>query len=191
MKFLSKSWLKFAPTLLLISTNIVGISRDQPLQAQGLLDSSVCDLPALSLPLTSSEKNLTAKPKPSQIASDQAVNYQLWWLKDQLEQLEKGLLVSWLVDAPSQRLDIIVDRQLWSQLNYLQRYRFVYHLGNVAREKHYNLRIFNQQNKCLVTYHCHFEQAPATCTMTFESPVESRFQIYTPAPGAFNFEPTP
>ena len=191
MKYLSKASLKRVYALLLISTNIVWIIREHPLQAQGLLDSSVCELPPLSLPLTPSEKNLTAKSKPSPTPPDQAVNYQLWWLKDQLEQLEKGLLVSWLVDAPNQRLDIVVDRQLWSQLNYLQRYRFVYHLGNVAREKHYNLRIFNQQNKCLVAYHCHFEKIPATCAMAFESPVESRFQIYTPAPGELNFESMP
>lgn len=191
MKLLLKTGFNLLNVLLLVSTNMAVILQEKPLQAQGLLDSSVCDLPALSLPLTPSEKNLAFKSEATQTSPDQAVNYQLWWLKDQLEQLEKGLLVSWLVDAPNQRLDIIVDRQLWSQLNYLQRYRFVYHLGNVAREKHYNLRIFNQQNKCLVTYHCHFEKSPVTCAMTFESPVESRFQIYTPAPGEFNFEQTP
>ena len=113
----------------------------------------------------------------------------LWWAKEQFDLFDGRLVTNWIADTEQKEIDIIVNRQLWSLLNYLERYRFVNKFGTVARENQYNLRIFNQQQKCLVTYLCDFQITPSQCKMTFESTEVTGFQIYQPKPGEFDFGP--
>ncbi|MGL5034329.1 MAG: hypothetical protein ACRC6M_11080 [Microcystaceae cyanobacterium] len=158
--------------------------------AQTIPNNSVCDAIKMNsssekIPQPQAQKNLTKATNNQLIKSSEP---ELWWVKEQVEQFEKVLLISWQTDDINKRLDLIVDRQNWSRLDYLERYRFVHQFGTVARENHYSLRVFNQQQKCLVAYWCNFQITPSQCQMKFESPKESRFQIYTPAQGGFNFD---
>ena len=57
---------------------------------------------------------------------------------------------------------MVVNAQLWTLLDYLERYRFVNKFGTVARDYQYNVRVFNQQGERLATY---------TCNYTLELPV--------------------
>jgi len=80
----------------------------------------------------------------------------LWWTK---EQTESKLLNNWIAytTAEPKRVDVIVNQQIWSILDYLQRYDFVNRLGNVARDYSYNIRVFNTDKQCLATYTCNFD----------------------------------
>lgn len=90
----------------------------------------------------------------------------LWWAK---EQFGGKLLDNWLA-YPSQgtnpaRVDLIVNRQIWSLLDYVERYDFVNSLGTVARDYGYNVRVFNYQQELLATYTCNFNIQPSLCSM--------------------------
>ncbi len=122
------------------------------------------------------------------IKNQESIPPNLWWAKEQFDLFDGRLVTNWIADTEKQNIDIIVNRQLWSTLNYLERYRFVNKFGTVARENQYNLRIFNQQQKCLVTYLCDFQITPFQCKMTFESTEITGFQIYQPQLGKFNFD---
>lgn len=94
----------------------------------------------------------------------------LWWTK---EQFGDKLVDNWLV-IPSNnkipgRIDLLVNQQMWSSLDYLKRYEFVNHFGSVAREYHYNLRIFDYQKALLATYTCNFNTTPKLCNIKLEA----------------------
>jgi hypothetical protein len=91
----------------------------------------------------------------------------LWWMKEQYaaqEQFGDKLIENW-VAYPSQegrpsRVDLIVNRQLWSLLDYLQRYSFVHDFG-AARDYGYNIRIFDRRANLLAAYTCNFQPTTA------------------------------
>jgi hypothetical protein len=76
----------------------------------------------------------------------------LWWAKEQFDPFAGKLIINWLAYPQQQRIDLLVNWQLWTLLDYLKRYRFINNFGTIAREYGYNLRIFNQQNECLAIY---------------------------------------
>jgi hypothetical protein len=87
----------------------------------------------------------------------------LWWAK---EQFGGQLLDNW-VAYPSEsqrerRVDLVVNQQAWSLLDYLEHYEFVHHFGAVARDYRYNLRVFNRQGTQLAAYTCDFSTAPGS-----------------------------
>ncbi|MEB3161195.1 MAG: hypothetical protein VKL20_07020 [Synechocystis sp.] len=112
---------------------------------------------------------------------------ELWWAKEQLDVLEAGLIKNWFAMPDAQRVDIIVDHQGWTQLNYLERYRLVHQFATIAREHRYNLRITNQDNQCLVAYWCDFEQTPYQCQMNFAAAAEGNLPVYQFQRGDFQF----
>jgi hypothetical protein len=88
----------------------------------------------------------------------------LWWEK---ENSENKLLDNWIAYPVSEnepgRVDLIVNQQIWSLLDYLDRYDFVNRLGNSARTDGYNVRVFNYQRDLLATYTCNFNTSPTSC----------------------------
>lgn len=94
-------------------------------------------------------------------------NYQtipsFWWAR---EQFGGQLLENWIAhtaDSTSgRRVDLVVNPQAWSLLDYLERYEFINHFGTVARDYGYNLRVFNRQGVSLAAYTCDFRVAAVT-----------------------------
>ncbi|NJM86076.1 MAG: hypothetical protein HC847_01530 [Hydrococcus sp. RU_2_2] len=88
----------------------------------------------------------------------------LWWADDQFG---GKLLDYWVAhsggDGSLRRVDLLINQQVWSQYNYLQRYSFVHHLGTSARDFGYNTRVFNWQGNLLGAYICEPEIADTTC----------------------------
>lgn len=76
----------------------------------------------------------------------------LWWATEQFDPFGGRLVENWLADAQVQQINLVVNWQLWTLLDYLGRYRFVNQFGTVARKYGYNLNIFNQKKQCLATY---------------------------------------
>ena len=89
----------------------------------------------------------------------------LWWAKEQFDTFEVNLIDNWLMYPQQQQIDLIVNRQVWLALGYLDHYRLVNQFGTVARTYGYNLRIFNQRQQCLAIYSCNFATTPPQCTV--------------------------
>ncbi|MGV0027457.1 hypothetical protein [Phormidesmis priestleyi] len=91
-----------------------------------------------------------------------------WWARDQIAaqpQFGSRLLDRWLAcsgqsSTPS-RADFVVNQQVWSLLDYLERYQFVQKLGTESSSFGYNMRIFNRQGTLLAAYTCDFQKAVA------------------------------
>ncbi|MDF5711170.1 MAG: hypothetical protein PUP90_26735 [Nostoc sp. S4] len=90
----------------------------------------------------------------------------LWWAQ---QNSEKKLLDNWIaypaLEKEPARVDLIVNQQIWSLLDYVQRYDFVNRLGSTARNFDYNVRVFNYQKESLATYTCNFSISPALCSI--------------------------
>jgi hypothetical protein len=90
----------------------------------------------------------------------------LWRVK---ENTENKLLDNWLAFPASEqepaRVDLLVNQQMWSLLDYLERYDFVNRLGSAVRQDNYNLRVFNYQREFLAAYTCNFDNSPALCNI--------------------------
>ncbi len=90
----------------------------------------------------------------------------LWWAQ---ENSENKLLDNWIAYPASEqepgRVDLIVNQQIWSLLNYLERYSFVNRLGSQVRKEGYNVRVFNYQQDMLATYTCNFNISPTLCNI--------------------------
>lgn len=94
----------------------------------------------------------------------------LWWAQEQLNELEGKLINNWIAYQDEKRIDLVVNRQPWTLLDYLGKYRFINKFGAVARDNNYNVRIFNQQGQLLATYTCNYAQTPAACEIKILDP---------------------
>ncbi len=85
----------------------------------------------------------------------------LWYTRDQIaEQFNPLLVENWLAypDAAAsvRRVDIVVNAQPWSLLDYMERYTVLNQFGTAARDYLYNVRIFNTERDFLGAYFCEF-----------------------------------
>lgn len=117
------------------------------------------------------ELDLLTKPKDYVITANtinpaQLTVPSLWWAQ---QNSEKKLLDNWIAyptsDKEPARVDLIVNQQIWSLLDYVERYDFVNRLGSAARNFGYNVRVFNYQKEPLATYTCNFNTSPALCSI--------------------------
>lgn len=92
----------------------------------------------------------------------------LWWLEEQYRQLNGKLVNTWLAypDAvgTSRRVDLVVNQQVWSLLDYLERYKFVDWFGTTARDYGFSTRVFNSQGRMLAAYTCAAAQPVSSTT---------------------------
>jgi hypothetical protein len=100
----------------------------------------------------------------------------LWLAKDNSQY---RLLDNWIAypASPTEpaRVDLIINQQVWSTLDYLQRYDFVNRMGSTARTYKYNIRVFNYQQERLATYTCNFELSPPLCNVQMGG--QNRFSL--------------
>ncbi|MEP0747906.1 MULTISPECIES: hypothetical protein [unclassified Coleofasciculus] len=108
----------------------------------------------------------------------------LWWAE---EQFGGKLLENWLAYPDRQRVDLVVNRQLWSLLNYIGRYSFVNSFGTVARDYGYNTRVFiaNQPQEPLATYTCNFSTTPVVCDLDIVSSGQDSLRVRSKPLGGF------
>ena len=104
----------------------------------------------------------------------------LWWAK---ENSENKLLDNWIAYPASEteapRVDLIVNQQIWSLLDYVEKYVFVNRLGSIASNSGYNIRVFDYQKEPLATYTCNFTKSPSSCgiQMNNQSKVGLRYSF--------------
>lgn len=147
----------------------LGLNKCSPaiaLDAQALL--------LLTQPLTPSEVSLLeqgiAPADPSWVTANTIsqtglTTPSLWWAK---QQFGGKLLSNWIAkpgidDMPS-RVDLLVNQQVWTSYNYLDRYAFLNQLGRVAQDFGYSTRVFNAQGELLGAYICNFDSTKPIAT---------------------------
>lgn len=89
----------------------------------------------------------------------------LWWAQEQFNEFGGKLLTNWIAYQDEKRVDLVVSRQPWTLLDYLERYRFVNRFGTAARDYKYNVRIFNDRAVLLATYTCNYSQEQSECEL--------------------------
>lgn len=120
--------------------------------------------PGVSSNVPSPTEVLNARPSPQAIISTAQKPSQkgltvpsLWWTN---EQYGNKLVDDWVVYAQTAssltRVDLIVRREVWNQLNYYDRYASVNHFGTAASDYGYNLLILDRQQNLLAAYTCDF-----------------------------------
>lgn len=129
-----------------------------------------------------------AVPSDSFITTSNTISQQqpsipsLWWAK---EQFGDNLLSNWIAypgeGTNAGRIDLIVNRDNWNLLDYIQRYEFVNHFGTVARDYGYNIRVFNYQQQLLATYTCNFSTTPNLCNLQLDSTNKANVRGTNPA----------
>jgi hypothetical protein len=87
------------------------------------------------------------------------------WLAQ--KQFGGKLLDRWFVDPGNTWVILIVNRQLWSLLDYMERYQFVNRFGTVANDYGYNVRVCNRQGTALAVYSCKGDRL--NCRIDLES----------------------
>ncbi|MGL6340734.1 MAG: hypothetical protein ACRC80_16535 [Waterburya sp.] len=90
-----------------------------------------------------------AKQKDSNTEPTQA---SFWWAVEQFDPFGGKLIQNWFASPKKQQINLTVNWQLWTLLDYLGRYRFVNQFGTIARKYGYSLNIFNQKEQCLGSY---------------------------------------
>jgi hypothetical protein len=108
----------------------------------------------------------------------------LWWTRDLLvskTQFNPKLIEGWLVcgagvqsgdaracsispDRPG-RVEMVVNSQLWTVLDYLSRYELISRFGSAASECGYNIVIFNSDRLLIADYTCDFAAADRRCRL--------------------------
>jgi hypothetical protein len=96
------------------------------------------------------------------------------WLAQ--KQFGGQLLDRWFVDSNSSNswVILVVNRQLWSGLDYVGRYQFVNRFGVAAGEYGYNVRVCNRQGVGLAVYSCNGDRL--SCRIDLESVSNPRIQ---------------
>ncbi len=182
---------KIASSLLLSALAILA-SCLVPLLAQAFL-AQAQTLPTLlpsTEPLDLKLLDPEARPPRSQVIRADSMSQakptvpSLWWAE---EQFGGKLLENWLAYPDRQRVDLVVNRQLWSLLNYIGRYSFVNSFGTVARDYGYNTRVFiaNQPQEPLATYTCNFTTTPVVCDLDIVSSGQDSLRVRSKPLGGF------
>lgn len=148
--------------LLFTSLSIFSGWQISPVSAQNLPRPSRAPL----------ELNLLIEPDKS-VTTANTINLQglttpsLWWTK---ANAENKLLDNWIAYPPTDqepgRVDVIVNQQIWSLLDYLERYNFVNRVGSLTTKSRYNVRVFNYQQEYLAAYTCNFNVSPVVCNIS-------------------------
>jgi hypothetical protein len=88
----------------------------------------------------------------------------LWWAK---QQFGGKLLSNWIAKPETaempNRVDLLVNQQVWGSYNYLDRYAFLNQIGTVSKDFGYHTRVFNAQGELLAAYICDFEMSEPAC----------------------------
>jgi hypothetical protein len=111
------------------------------------------------------------------VYQDRSTVPSLWWAKEKIDPYQGKLIDNWLAYPRQKRIDLIVNWQLWSLLDYLQKYSLVNDYGSVARSYGYNLRVFDRQSQCLALYYYSDRFNPPRWEIYFNSSDTNGLQI--------------
>jgi hypothetical protein len=136
-------------SLLALVTNLISNSTTLPTSAESGVNPPL-DLELINQPDQALSRGIFTI---NTISQEGVTNPSLWWIRDQFG---RRVVTHWLGYPEERRVDLVVDRQVWSFINYVEKYSLVNHFALTAREYGYNLRIFNDQGLPLGHATCEF-----------------------------------
>ncbi len=159
MKLAIKSFLLILITVFLANAKVANAENSK---SSTSVNESYCDrFIDLELITRIPEQPYQAEMITEQNIALSGINFpSLWWASEQFDPFDGRLINNWLANHKLKQIDLTVNWQLWTLLDYLGRYRFINQLGTVTREYGYNLRIINQQKQCLATYQYQVKSNP-------------------------------
>lgn len=116
-------------------------------------------------------------PQPTTQNDISQINFtppSIWWAAQRFGGM---LLDFWFTCPGERRVYLIVNRQIWNSLNYVERYSFVNNFGTYSRSDRYNVEVLNPQLENLAAYRCDYTVNPLSCNLWVES-----FGDYAPPP---------
>ncbi len=122
------------------------------------------------------QANLVASTKTTFDATQSS----LWWATLQFDPFDGKLVQNWFAHPQKQQINLVVNWQLWTLLDYFGRYRFVNQFGTVARKYGYSLNIFNQKDQCLASYKYNSTSIPPKWELNLEQLGRSSLSIEPP-----------
>ncbi|MEC4804298.1 MAG: hypothetical protein SAJ12_14655 [Jaaginema sp. PMC 1079.18] len=99
----------------------------------------------------------------------------LWWAAAQFS--PNKMIDNWSAHLVERNIKLVVNRQLWSSLNYIGHYSFIHHFGTVARDYGYDLYLFDRQENCLASYTCDRDTTSVSCDIEFDPTLRRRFDL--------------
>lgn len=127
----------------MISSNQVKQSNQAPNQSNQSIINLPLELDLINQPDLALDRGIITADTVSQ---EGITNPSLWWVRDQFG---RQIVINWLIYPQEKRIDLVVDRQIWSFINYIEKYSLINHFAINAREYGYSLRIFNDQRLLL------------------------------------------
>ncbi len=155
------------------------IATQSPILAQ-TPDST--DIPPITCPASDALPRISATGMP--LIAERGLTVPSLWLVEELlaeeerfraEQSERGtllyykLLENWFVEQDRRWVDLVVNRQLWSLLDYLERYDFINRVGTVAKDFNYNTRVCNDRGVVVGIYRCDTNPSTLPCRIELDA----------------------
>ena len=143
----------------------------------------VCEGFSAKISIEDSSKNTKANnlENTSAIASRKstpdAAKASFWWAAEQFDPFNGKLVQNWVASSQKEQINMTVDWQLWTLLDYFDRYRLVNQFGTVARKHGYSLIIFDRQNRCLASYKYNASIRPPKWELNLENYGEDSLQV--------------
>ncbi|MBD2100125.1 hypothetical protein H6F94_04415 [Leptolyngbya sp. FACHB-261] len=106
----------------------------------------------LSLLLPGSAALAQSVPVESPPISESGLTIPSLWLAQQ--QFGGKLVNGWRPRPRQGRVDLVVRREVWRLMDYLERYNFINRFGTAANDFRYELRVLDTQNNVLGAYAC-------------------------------------
>jgi hypothetical protein len=139
-------WLIF----LLACFNLYPVKAQERQRLEQRIQNNICPKP-----ITENEISQTNLTPPS-----------IWWAAQRFGGM---LLDFWFTCPGERRVYLIVNRQIWNSLNYVERYAFVNNFGTYSRPDRYNVEVLNPQLENLAAYRCDYSVNPNNCNLWVES----------------------
>jgi len=96
----------------------------------------------------------------------------LWWVQQQFAATETfggKLIEQWQAKEREPEsvglVTYLVNAQLWSLIDYLDRYAFIHEFGTAAKNFGYNIRVVDYRNRVLGEYVCNFKEVDLTALL--------------------------
>lgn len=112
-----------------------------------------------------------------QKSNSDAAKASFWWAAEQFDPFNGKLVQDWVASSYKRQIDMTVDRQLWTLLDYFDRYRFVNQFGTVARNYGYSLNVFDRKHLCLASYKYNTNIKPPKWELNLENYGEDSLQV--------------
>ena len=134
-------------------------------------------LPAIALPLSipmgvtcpTGDKSTWPEPPLSQL---QLTIPSLWSLQ---KYWGSKMIERWFLPADNNWIVVVINRQYWGLMDYLEKYQVINRLATASRSDGYNLRLCNNKGLTLGVYFCEFSSessdkfVPSSCHLDMGS----------------------